>query len=206
MIEILENGAQLVAVTVCLILSLRFLARRRERAFELLTLFYCCYLLGNIYWQLHLAFYQQTPRVQYVSDVSWFASWLFLYCLVRLVSTPEERRSRHPLMFLPPLFATGMAVFYLQWGGFLSNVTSAIMMSLIMIHTLRGLLYLMGKAEPRRWLYLAALFYCVCEYAAWTASCYYWPDSITSPYIWCDALLTVSIVLALPAARKAVDA
>lgn len=206
MIETLENGAQLVAVTVCMILSLRCLARERGRVFELLALYYCCDMLGDLYWQLHLFFYRQTPQVQYVSDVSWLASWLFLYCVLCHVSTPEERRFRHPLMLLPPLFAAGMCAFYLKWGAILSNLTTAVMMSLIMVHAVRGLLYLCGSREPRRTLYIAALFYCACEYAAWTASCFFWCDSLTSPYFWCDAALTVSIVLTLPAVRKAVDA
>lgn len=204
MIEAFENGAQLVAVTICLILSLTFILRGRRRAFELTALFYSCYMLGNLYWQLHLLFYGLTPEVFYVSDVCWLAAWLFIYCLLRHVSTPGERRLRHPLLLFPPLFAAAMALFYMQWGGFISNVISAIMMSLLMIHALRGLLYLRGSREPRQVLYLAALFYCACEYVAWTASCFFWPYSVTSPYIWSDVLLTVSIVLLLPAARKAV--
>ena len=206
MIETLENGAQLAAVTVCLFFSLRRLARGRERAFELLALFYTCYLLGDLYWQLHLHFYKQVPQVRYVSDVSWLASWLFLYCLLRNASTPEERRERHPLLLAPPIFAAAMCAYYLRWGAFLSNLVSALMMSLLMIHAIRGLLYLRGGAEPRRLLYRATLFFCVCEYAAWTASCFFWCDSLASPYFWCDVLLTISIVLLLPAARKAVDA
>lgn len=206
MIETLENGAQLVAVTVCLILSLRCLVRGRERVFELLALFYTCYLLGDLYWQLHLFFYKQTPQVRYVSDVSWLASWLFFYCLLRCVSTPEERRLRHPLLCVPPIFAAVMCAFYMRWGTYLSNLVAAMMMSLLLIHVTRGLLYLRSAAEPRRALYRTTLFFCACEYAVWTASCFFWYDTLANPYFWCDALLTVSAVLLFPAARKAVDA
>ncbi len=206
MIETLENGVQLAVVTVCLFFSLRRLARERERAFELLALFYTCYLLGDLYWQLHLFFYQQTPRVRYISDVSWLASWLFLYCLLRHVSTPEERRFRQPLLCVPPVFAAAMCAFFLRYGAYLNNLVTALMMSLILIHIVRGLLYLRGSAPPRRALYRAALFFCVCEYAAWTASCFFWEDTLANPYFWCDALLTISNVMLFFAVRKAVSA
>lgn len=204
MIETLENGAQLAAVTVCFVLALR--RRARDRAYEVLALFYSAYLLGDLYWQAHLFFYGQSPEVFYVSDVSWCAAWLFLFCLLRRVSTAEERRFRHPLLLAPPAFCAAMCVLYAQWGSYLSNIVCALVMSLILIYVARGLLYLRGGAAPRRALYRATFFFCACEYAAWTASCFFGGDSLANPYYWCDALLTVSAVLLLPAAGKAVDA
>ena len=43
------------------------------------------------------------------------------------------------------------------------------------------------------------------EYALWTASCFWVSDTLTNPYFWFDFLLTLVLLLFLPAVRKAVD-
>ena len=44
------------------------------------------------------------------------------------------------------------------------------------------------------------------EYALWTASCFWVSDTLTNPYFWFDFLLTLVLLLFLPAVRKAVEA
>ena len=54
---------------------------------------------------------------------------------------------------------------------------------------------------PKHLLAFAAL-----EYALWTSSCFWVSDTLTNPYFWFDFLLSLVLLLLLPALRKAVDA
>ena len=57
-------------------------------------------MLGDLYWQACLIFYEDTPAVSVVSDVSWYASYVFLYMLLREVSPPEKIRKKNLLPYL----------------------------------------------------------------------------------------------------------
>lgn len=56
-----------------------------------------------------------------------------------------------------------------------------------------------GFTEP-------VLTFTALEYALWTASCFWVSDTLTNPYFWFDFLLTLVLLLFLPAVRKAVEA
>lgn len=62
-----------------------------------------------------------------------------------------------------------------------------------------------GKRRLRRF-YGTVLAFTALEYALWTASCFWVSDTLTNPYFWFDFLLTLVLLLFLPAVRKAVTA
>lgn len=208
MIESIENAVQLALLLVCTAVSGAYAVRSRERSGAMLTLFYGSYALGDLYWLLYLMFYGHTPKLFYVSDLSWYAAYLFLYLLLQLVSDSEERRTRCPAVYLLPLFTVVMCVFYMQWGDYVGNVIAAVLMSLLLTHAARGLCWLRRHPEDnaRRWLYIVTFVFCLVEYAAWTASCFWAGDTWANPYFWFDCLLTLITLLFLPAYRKGVSA
>ena len=208
MIESIENAVQLALLLVCTAVSGATAVRGRERSGAILTPFYGSYALGDLYWLLYLLFYGHTPKLFYVSDLSWYAAYLFLYLLLQLVSDPEERGTRCPALLVLPLFTVAMCVFYMRWGDYAGNVITAVLMSLLMMHAARGLYYLRRHPEgsARRWLYVATLIFCAIEYAAWTSSCFWAGDTWANPYLWFACLLTLSALLFLPAYRKGVAA
>lgn len=79
-------------------------------------------------------------------------------------------------------------------------------MSLLLIHSIRGLLYMRTNpaARSRRALYMTTLTFCALEYAAWTASCFWEGDTWHNLYFWFDSAITLCILFFLPAYRKAV--
>ena len=208
MIESVENAAQLALVLGCAGVCAAKALRSRSREWLMLTLFYGSFALGDGYWLLYLMFYGQTPRLFYASDLCWYAAYLYLYLLLQRVSTSEERSARYYSLLPLPLFAGGMAAFYLRWGDWAGNLISAVLMSLLMWHAVRGLKWLRGRPEEgsRRGLYIAVLVFCAIEYAAWTASCFWMGDTWMNPYFWFDSLLTLSLACFLPAAGRAVAA
>ena len=83
----------------------------------MLALFYGSWALGDIYWLVCLVFYNRTPHVSVVSDLSWYAAFAFLYMLLRHAAPPEKAKEKRFLPWIVPAFALGMAVFFMQWGN-----------------------------------------------------------------------------------------
>lgn len=209
MIEVIENSIQLAALTVCAVIATVFAVRDRSRRSALLAMFYGSYVLGDTYWLLYLVFYGHTPSLFYVPYLCWYAAYVFLHLLLLRLSSETERCFRAPAAWAGPVFTVAMGVFYiLQWGDVLGNLITALLMGLLLYHLIRGFLYLRKHPEEgnRWWMYLLALVFCVLEYAAWTASCFFWDEVLTNPYFWFDFLVTPCTVLFLPACRKAVSA
>lgn len=209
MIETIENAVQLALIAVCLTVSCVYVVRKKPPNGRILIMFYASYLLGDLYWLLYLMCYGHTPAIFYVSDLSWYAAYTFLALMLHGLFTEEERKEKCWLVYLPVLFTGGMCVFYMQWGDYFGNLMSAMLMSILMIYSVRGLIFIRKhpEAENRRMMFLLTLVFCVLEYCVWTVSCYMDEyEAAYYTYIGFDVLLTVSMILFLPAFRKAVKA
>jgi len=201
MIEQIDNGIQIAVLVICMIAAIFKAARFLSRSWTLLAFFYGSWMLGDIYWTICLLFYDKTPEISVVSDLSWYASFLFLYLFFRHISPPEKLTGKRIIPWLGPVFTLGMALFFMRRGETLSNLIYAGFMGLLLYAVICRLL-------QRRDLYLSVLILVLCllEYALWTASCF-WDDQILlHPYYWFDFLVTVSFPFFLPAVRKKVAA
>ena len=201
MIEQIDNGIQIGVLVICVVAAIFKAARYRSRSWTLLAFFYGSWLLGDIYWTVCLFFYKKTPEISVVSDLSWYASYIFLYLLLRHTSPPEELAGRKILPWLGPVFAVGMALFFMQRGEIVNNLICAGLMGLLLYSTIRRLVERQTRTLPALILIL-----CLLEYALWTASCFWNDDILLHPYYWFDFLLTISFPFFLPATRKAVAA
>lgn len=201
MIEQIDNGIQIAVLVICVIEAIFKAAKYRSRSWTLLAFFYGSWLLGDIYWTVCLLFYDKTPEISVVSDLSWYASYIFLYLLLRHTSPPEKLAGKKIIPWLGPVFALGMALFYMRLGAILNNLIYAGLMGLLLYAAISRLTERRDRALP-----VVILIFCLLEYALWTASCF-WNDPIQfHPYYCFDLLLTLSFPFFLPAARKAVTA
>ena len=201
MIEQIDNGIQIAVLAICVIAAIFKAAKYRSRSWTLLAFFYASWLLGDIYWTVCLHFYDKTPEISVVSDLSWYASYIFLYLLLRHNSPPEALAGKKITPWLGPVFATLMALFFMQRGEIISNLIYAGLMGLLLYAAISRLTERRDRALP-----VVILIFCLLEYALWTASCF-WNDPIQfHPYYCFDLLLTLSFPFFLPAARKAVTA
>lgn len=194
MFEIIDNALQFAVVLTCGIYCGVRLMRERGDHWFLLTCFYGSYLLGLVYWLLHLIFHQHTPEYFYVSELSWLASYLFLILLLRSELTKEERRYRSPLLLGIPIIFIALCLFFFQWGEYLLNVIWGGMMCVFGFTALRGLLHAekAGNVGKRKALCIASLGLFFAEYALWVASCY-WEGTALDPYFMLDVCLTFSL-------------
>ncbi len=203
MIESLENAAQLTALFICLCVAVPRAFTNRSRAWVLLAFFFGSFMLGDLYWQACLIFYEDTPAVSVVSDVSWYASYVFLYMLLREVSPPEKIRKKSFFPYAGPVFAAGMAIFFMQWGKFFSNAVTGALMGLLLYASIIRLLPGNDTGSSRS-LSLCVLLFCLAEHAVWTASCFWEYDTLLNPYYWFDIFVSLLFFFFLSAVKKAV--
>ncbi len=207
MIESAENALQLLMTGICATISAYRAIAFRSRTWALLLLFSGAFFLGDLYWLLFMLFYGKTPYYSYIPDLSWYTSYLFLFLLLYYAGGSIKKKWHSPVLWIVPVFTGGMCTFYMQYGSYLSNLVCAVLMTLIIMEAIAVLQIQKDMPEGRRngrFLCMAALFFCAMEYGVWTASCFFSGDTLANPYIWLDALLSLSIVLFIPAVRKAV--
>ena len=197
MIERIENALQIGTLVVCAAIALYRIVKRRGEAWTLLSFFYGSWLLGDIYWLACLVFYDGTPQISAVSDLSWYASYIFLYLLLRHTAPPEKPFGAKVLPWLGPVFTAGMGVFFMLRGEIAANLVYAGLMGFLLYAAIRRLM-------ERRSVYLSVLIlvFCLLEYALWTASCFWNDEIVLHPYYWFDFLLTVSFPFFLPATER----
>ena len=203
MIESYENALQITVLSLCACAAAYQAFKAQSKTWTFLAFFYGNWLLGDIYWLVCLIFYQETPLISAVSDLSWYATFIFLYMLLRQAVPLENKRISRILPWSGPVLSAGMAVFFMQWGEYFNNLVYASLMGLLMYASLERL---SGREKPGRYRFLCRLIlaFCLLEYALWTASCFLKTDSLSEPYYWFDLMLTCTFPLFLPAVRKAV--
>ena len=205
MIESVDNGIQLFITALCTGIAAYGWYKDRSREWILLGLFSGVYFLGDLYWQLFLTFYHETPVFSDVPYFSWYASYIFLLLLL----TMQEKGAviKGIKKYWPVhIFTAGLCVFFMQYGSYLNNLVCAFLMSLLISASLRGLFgeTAAGTGQSRRPVYASVLLFCVFEYGMWISSCFVSGDSITNPYYWFDVLLSVDCLLITFATGKAV--
>ena len=209
MLASIENGIQLAVTCGCAVIALYYGVVHKERILVLLGLFYGVFFLGDLYWQLYIVFYDNAAPAFYIPYFSRYSAYMFLLLLliyVNVKNTEDYQFRFRPMYLLIPLFTFGMGALYMQYGSYLSNIVAALLMTGLIWHAVYGLSYLRKHPEQtnrRRMLYVATLVFCGIEYAMWTVSSFA-TGEFYNIYYWLDLLLSLSFLLFLPAARKAV--
>ena len=133
------------------------------------------------------------------------ASFVFLLALALTLPGEEERRCRAGACWLVPAVCLPQFALYVTHGDILFNVLMCGMTMLLAWCALRGLVWAGRSGDGRlRPFHRAVLAFTVLEYALWTSSCFWVGDTLANPYFWFDFLLSLVLLLLLPAARKAV--
>ena len=204
MVESIDNLVQFTVLVVCTFIAVKRAFEQRSRAWTLLAFFFGNFALDDLYLVLCLLTVGSSSQLSVVSELSWYASYIFLYLLIRQVAPPEQRSEKHPLPWMGPVFSFGMAVFFMPWGDIASNLIYGALMGLVMFAAIRRIINREQYSRART-LCLLALVLCLLEYTMWTVSCYYKGDDLTNPYYLFDLMITVSFPLFIGGTRKAVE-
>ncbi|NLA11459.1 MAG: histidine kinase [Firmicutes bacterium] len=208
MVELIDNTLQFSVTLIACVGAGILYSKSREQAYFLLTCFLGTFSLGTLYWTLHVLLFNYSPQVFYVSELTWIASYLFLLTLEHVLSTPEERKFKHPAVWLVPIICIPQLGLYLTHGDILFNLLICGQTMAAAWYSVRGLLYARrqsGKPRDRQFFHIAVLSIITLEYCLWTTSCFWVSDTLTNPYFWFDFLLTAALFMLLPATRKAVE-
>lgn len=133
--------------------------------------------------------------------------YVFLLALTLTLADAGERRCRTGLCWLAPVFCLPQFALYVTRGDLLLNVLMCGLTMMLAWCAVRGLVWAKKTESGRlRRFHGTVLAFIALEYALWTASCFWVSDTLTNPYFWFDFLLTLVLLLFLPAVRKAVEA
>ncbi len=207
MTEIVVNSVQMICTAICSILCARRIKETKDRSWIMLGLSSSVFFLGDLYWQLYMLFYGESPHYSYIPYVGWYACYLFLIFMLIEIRGKCSFRSGKKILWIVPLFTASMGLFFLQWGDVFGNIISFVFMTVLIWLSAEGLLLIQEGSQDRRenkFLYLTILLFCILEYAAWTASCFWSGDNINNAYYWFDGLLSVTFLLLPRALEKAV--
>jgi len=203
MIESYENALQIAVLLVCVGIALVRAIAGRSRTWTLLSFFYGSWALGDIFWTVCLIFFGETPQISLVADLSWYASYIFLYLLLRHVAPPTSPLAQRLLPWLGPVFTAGMALFFMMRGEVFSNLIYAALMGLLLFSAIHRLVD--GRRNIRQgFLCVLIIAFCLLEYGLWVSSCFWTDPEPLNPYYWFDLLLTVCFPFFLAATRRAV--
>ncbi|MBQ3376043.1 MAG: hypothetical protein IJG49_06500 [Erysipelotrichaceae bacterium] len=208
MIEGLENGIQMILAGICAGIAIVKAVTTRNRTWAFLSMFYFTFFLGDLYWALHIIFYHKTPEFSFIPYLNWISSYLFLWLIMYYVQDGKKIAQPLKRMWSIPVFTFAMAIFYMQYGAYLNNTITAVMMCTLMVRAINGLIIEkeeQGSVRKSYLLNILVLMFCMMEYAMWTVSCFFSGDTLANPYYWFDFGLTVIIGLILRAVRKVVE-
>ena len=196
------NLFQLVMLTIALTIGIMRTISTKKRKWLLVSMFFFSYALGDLYWVLMIFFYGHIPRVGHISEISWYTSYLFLLLLMDQVKL--EAGYKNKLLYLAPVFTGVSCIYFMQWGEYLDNIICAGCMTGVIWLALKGRMQLKEtkKNLSSSWLFRAAMVFATLEYAEWYASCIWDAEDFSNPYYTIDILLTICMVLFLPAVRK----
>jgi len=65
-------------------------SRRKSRRAVVLACWYASFMLGTLFYTLHITIIGDIPRIFYVADISWLAAYLFLLLLMTLRADVEK--------------------------------------------------------------------------------------------------------------------
>ena len=209
MVELIDNTLQFIVTLAAGIGAGLLYYKSRRQAYFLLCCFLGTFSLGTLYWTLHVLLFSHSPQIFYVSELAWIASSLFLLTLEYTLSTPEERRFKHPAVWLVPIVCIPQLILYLTHGDILFNLLICGLTMAAAWYSVRGFFYAgrqSGKPRDMQCFHIVVLCIIALEYCLWTASCFWISDTLTNPYFAFDCLLTAAMFALLPATRKAVGA
>lgn len=207
MVEFLDNTSQFLITLLAGVGAGISFYKSRKQAYFLLACHFGAFSLGTLYWALHVLLFRYTPQIFYVSELGWIASSLFLLTLEYTLSTPDERRFKHPAVWLVPIICVPQLILYLTHGDILFNLLMCGMTMAAAWYSVRGLFYARrqsGRPRDMQYFHIAVLCVCAVEFCLWTVSCFWGGDTLANPYFWVDFLLSASLFALLPATRKAV--
>jgi len=203
-IHLINQFIQIACLSAVTLLS----ARRSGWLFRLLTGAFGCYLLGDIFYMLHIWIYGQFPSGFSVAYLSYIGTYFFLLTIDLWLAgewTDIQKKALRPnvriSLIAPAAVVILHLVYYIRDGGFFINLLFCVPLSLLAYYSL--LMLLAGGAKsglepPSRRYHGAVLLYVLAENMMFLSSSL-GSDAI---YIAFDFIMSATLVITYRAAAK----
>ena len=192
--ELLDNLFQIAALGCASAAAIAAALRRKSRRCLLLALAYGCFAMGTLYYVLNLVILGHTPRVFYVAEVSWLASWLF-YCSLQIVRSEGMKLRLLPLPAGGALAAGGCVLAAHIFGP-------SYLMSTVFAFTVGALVFLslfrLQSGAAGKWTDAALLGCAALQLLLYMVSASTKNYTRFNPYFAVDITLTLSFTALLP--------
>ena len=209
MIETIDNLIQLLAALSGCILSGTFYLKNRKQSYFLLCCFYGCFGLSLLYWLLYLHLAEETPSIFYVSDIGWISCFLFLLLLQNGLADKDERTLQSRIPWLVLVIEIPLTAYYIIIGNVIYNLIVGSLMTAMLWLAIRSLVWQSKQPKPdhgKRFFQFVMIGYITLENCLWLSGYPWAGDTLANPYFWFDFAVTASMLVLLPAVRKAVRA
>lgn len=192
--EIIDNVFQVAVFFAAALGDMVYWFYKRDRLYIILALVHSCFMMGTLYFVLHLVIRGVVPQVFYVSEISWIASYLFMhtYQIVRY------RIKKIRIAKIPVICGAGVLIASM-WSGifgpvFLTTGIFAMVAGVIVFIAVFRILY---EKEPHGVCY--CMIVCVVlEVALYVSSNFIHDYTKFNLYFLIDFVLTIVNMLLLP--------
>ncbi|MBR4410236.1 MAG: hypothetical protein IKT31_02865 [Firmicutes bacterium] len=191
--ETFDNLFQLFSLIMMMIIAAISGLGMKSRKLVVLACGYGSFILGLLFYMLHLAILGDIPRVFYVSEVSWMAGYLFYLFLVTL-----RKEGETPVFeVLPAVFAvlTAAAAVYndVMGGSILMSLSFGVVAGCIVYISVSGLLRAKEAGENPAPFDIAMVAVVVLQNMVYFISGYIVDYTRFNLYFAADILLTLSM-------------
>ena len=209
MLDIVSNVLQMAALCVCEAFAF-YDARSKESRLRLLYgLFLFSFFMGDLWWLLDISFFGETPVYSLIPYLNWKASGIFIILMMMQYNhKPVLVRPTRAYIWAVPVFCAAMCAFFMQYGAYVDNILTAVLMSAIISMAIQRLEDIKENVDGRsgdKMLCQVVLLFSALEYAMWASSCLSYENLLRYIYYVFEFGLTVCILLFIPAIRKAVS-
>lgn len=192
--ELLDNAYQILMLAAASVVSIVLSVRHRDRRFMILSFAYASFMIGTLYYTLHLAITGDIPRVFYVAEISWISSYLF-YLSLQLYRS-EKLKIR--FYWLAALAAVVEACHIIYWqimgDSYLFICTYALIMGAIVYLSVCRIQMKEAYMETD----ICLLIVCVLQVALYSVSAFMDGFTEFNLYFAVDMTLTTAFVTLLP--------
>lgn len=195
-VEVIDNFFQVAMLGLASIASIIFAIRYQKRQFIFLAFAYGCFMFGTLFYVLHLAVLGDIPRISYISEILWLASYLFYLALQLL----RMKNTKIQFSLFAALYAFLLAEETLRWHIFGPSLLSSLVFAFL-ISAIAYLSFFHMHQKEAFFLFDLCMLLCVSlQIALYIVSAFMMDFTHFNLYFAVDLTLTSLFVLLLPLA------
>lgn len=115
--ELYDNAFQILVLGTAALISFALSIYCHARSFLIMAFAYACFMMGTLFYTLHLAIIGDIPRIFYVAEISWMASYLF-YLSLQIFRTETLKIRFHISSAIAAVLTSWHVVWWQIFGPF----------------------------------------------------------------------------------------